>query len=235
MAGKGSRFKDIGISDPKHEIVVDERPMFDWAMQSLNAFLNEEFIFVTQSSHSAGEFLTDACDRLGISTYQEIVLEKYTNGQAATALAADRLIDDSEPVIIYNIDTYIERGEITPDIISGDGFIPTFNASGNRWSFVREDNNGAVQEVSEKEKISDQATAGFYYFSQWSYFVDAYKSTAATVESEFGEKYVAPLYNHLVENGRSVQTHQIDSDAIHVLGTPGDLREFYPGFDIEIQ
>ncbi|MDS0475697.1 glycosyltransferase family 2 protein [Natrinema sp. 1APR25-10V2] len=231
MAGKGSRFQDIGISVPKHEILVKEQPMFDWAMQSLKPFFDSEFIFVTQSRHSTTSFLEEACDRLGISSFQEVSLDKYTSGQAATAFAANHLINDSESVIIYNIDTYVEEGQITPDDITGDGFIPIFETLGERWSFVRKDEDGNVIEVSEKEKISDQATVGFYYFGEWSFFVDAYETTASSVESEYGETYVAPLYNHLIKAGRKVQPHQIDSKSVHVLGTPDDLHKFDSDFD----
>lgn len=231
MAGKGSRFRNAGASVPKHEIIVKDRPMFDWAMQSLTAFFDEEFIFVTQSAHSPSEFLSDACERLGIDTYREIPLNDYTNGQAATAFAADEVIDDDESVVIYNIDTYIEENEITPTNISGDGFIPVFKAAGDRWSFVSEAPDGTAQRVSEKRKISDLATAGFYYFATWSNFVDAFETAASNVEAEYGETFVAPLYNHLIDRGHSIHTHQIESDAVHVLGTPDDLREFYPSFD----
>ncbi|WP_254761524.1 glycosyltransferase family 2 protein [Natrinema marinum] len=233
MAGKGSRFRNVGVSIPKHEISVRGRPMFDWAMQSLKMFFDSEFIFVTQSEHAAASFLEEACDRLGISTFQEVSLDEYTNGQAATAMAADRLIGNSESVVIYNIDTYIEAGQISPSDISGDGFIPVFETPGERWSFVRKDEDGTVTRVSEKEKISDQATVGFYHFAEWGSFADAYEAAASSVKSKYGETYVAPLYNYLIEKGLEVTTHQIDSESVHVLGTPDDLRMFDPGFNPE--
>ena len=233
MAGKGSRFKEVGVTVPKHQIIIDDRPMFDWAMQSLESFFNEEFIFITQSGHSTSDFLLNACDRLGINSYQEVTLDSYTSGQAATALAADDWVNANESIAIYNIDTYIESGEIEPTDISGDGFIPIFEAPGERWSFVKENKQGNVQKVSEKEKISNKATIGFYYFDQWSYFVDAFEMAASDVKSEYGETYVAPLYNHLINKNRSVHTHRIERDKVHVLGTPRDLRNFYPEFDFQ--
>jgi dTDP-glucose pyrophosphorylase len=233
MAGRGSRFKQVGVDKPKHEIPVYDRPMFDWAMQSLEQFFDREFVFVTQSEHAATEFLSRACERLGIDTYREITLDEYTSGQATTAIEADDAIDDTESVAIYNIDTYIEEGEITPADISGDGFIPVFEAPGERWSFVKESAAGEVTEVSEKEKISDLATAGFYFFDRWSDFVRAYNATASRVETEYGETYVAPLYNYLIQDGQSVTTYHISPEAVHVLGTPEDLQEFYPEFEVE--
>jgi dTDP-glucose pyrophosphorylase len=231
MAGRGSRFREAGVTKPKHEITVKGEPMFKWAMRSLKAFFDEEFIFITQSNHNATPFLESACDHLGIERYKEHALNEYTNGQARTALTANKYLDPDDSVVVYNIDTYIEERELTPDAISGDGFIPVFTAPGERWSFVRTDNTDHIVEVSEKRKISDLATVGFYYFNRWSHFVKTYEHSAQQVEIEYGETYVAPLYNYLIDQGRTILPYELDRDAVHVLGTPGDLRQFDPGFD----
>jgi dTDP-glucose pyrophosphorylase len=231
MAGRGSRFREAGVTKPKYEIMVKGKPMFNWAMRSLEAFFDEEFIFVTQSDHNATPFLESACKHLGIKHYEEHALDEYTNGQAKTALTANKYLDPDDAVVIYNIDTYIKERELTPDAISGDGFIPVFTASGERWSFVRTNDADRITQVSEKEKISDLATVGFYYFDRWSNLVKAYEHSAQQVESEYGETYVAPLYNYLIDQGRTILTYELDRDAVHVLGTPDDLRQFDPGFD----
>jgi len=233
MAGRGSRFSEVGISKPKHEIQVRDKPMFDWAMKSLEAFFDEEFIFVVHNEHKTSEFLRDACDRLGIDNYQEIKLQEYTNGQAQTAVRANSQIQPDEAVAIYNIDTYIQEGELNPEDIAGDGVIPVFSTSGERWSFVQTDDDGKITKVSEKKKISDRATAGFYYFDQWRDFVNAYEHSAQQVEREYGETYVAPLYNHLIENDKTIEPYELDRDTVHVLGTPQDLSEFDSHFDEE--
>jgi len=231
MAGKGSRFKNAGISCSKHEITVRDRPMFDWAMKSLESFYDEEFIFITQSSDSPGDFLVERCEELGIDNYEEVRLTDYTDGQASTALAADDRIDDSQSVAIFNIDTYIDEGQLRPELLTSDGFIPVFETTGERWSFVKKDTEGNVVQVSEKEKISDLATVGFYYFDRWSYFTEAAAELAPETRSKYGETYVAPLYNHLISSGRSVETHSIAEDSVHVLGTPEDIRNFHPEFN----
>lgn len=232
MAGRGSRFRKVGISKPKHEIVVRGEPMFDWAMRSLNEFFEEDFIFVTQKEHQSTAFLEKACERLGISNYEEITLDGYTDGQASTAVCADSKIHAEESVAIYNIDTYIEGGILSPNHLDSDGVIPVFIADGERWSFVREE-DGLVVDVSEKNKISNNATAGFYYFDRWRDFINAFNSQSGSVEDEYGETYIAPLYNYLIENDKEIRTHEIAKDAVHVLGTPDDLRKFDNNFGSE--
>ena len=41
-----------------------------------------------------------------------------------------------------------------------------------------------------------------------------------------GEKYVAPLYNYLLEKGGEIFIADIPSERVHVLGTPEELEEF---------
>ena len=41
-----------------------------------------------------------------------------------------------------------------------------------------------------------------------------------------GEKYIAPLYNYLIENGGEVYISNINPDKVHVLGTPEELEIF---------
>ena len=43
---------------------------------------------------------------------------------------------------------------------------------------------------------------------------------------EKGEKYVAPLYNYLIEKKGDVRISIVDFDKVHVLGTPEELESF---------
>ena len=43
---------------------------------------------------------------------------------------------------------------------------------------------------------------------------------------EKGEKYVAPLYNYLIEKGGEVRISIVDYEKVHVLGTPEELDIF---------
>mgnify|MGYP005827396911 FL=1 len=43
---------------------------------------------------------------------------------------------------------------------------------------------------------------------------------------EKGEKYIAPLYNYLIEKGKEVRISLVEKDRVHVLGTPEELEYF---------
>jgi dTDP-glucose pyrophosphorylase len=230
MAGKGSRFKQKGIETPKHKLDIDGRPMFNYAMSSLRSFFDCRFIFITRDGVDDSEFIINQCTELGIEEYSIHEIDELTDGQATTALHADSIIDDSTPVAIYNIDTYVEPDQIRQEDIQGDGWIPVFNAPGEQWSFADVADDGTVREVAEKERISDLATVGFYHFAEWRLFKRAYEEFGDTVKRRYGEKYICPMYQWLINNSEEVMATKIDSDAVHVLGTPEDVVAFAPDF-----
>jgi dTDP-glucose pyrophosphorylase len=230
MAGEGSRFKQAGIETPKHMVSVDGRTIFNYAVSSLSDFFDETFVFVCRTDRADEEFIADECASLDIERYETVGVSTVTDGQATSALQADPVIDDNEPVIIYNIDTYVEKGNLRKSDVAGDGWIPVFRADGDQWSFVKTDDSGYAVEVAEKERISDLATLGLYYFDEWRAFKDAYNEIGEAIKHTYGEKYICPLYDWLIDEGYEIQIEEIQSDAIHVLGTPTDVTKFHQPF-----
>jgi hypothetical protein len=115
------------------------------------------------------------------------------------------------------------------EAIRGDGWVPCFRGEGDKWSFARADASGRIVELREKVRISDDATLGLYYFSSFDLFSDSYRACFARgggVES--GEKYIAPMYNHLIATGLPVYIHRVAESEVTALGTPGDLLQFDP-------
>ena len=150
-----------------------------------------------------------------------------TDGQATTAMLAAPYWDKDEPLMIYNIDTYVEAGMMRSEDICADGFIPCFNAPGDHWSFVLLDSEGDATEVREKKRISDNCTLGAYYFRSCALYEKMYAEYYESTDNmENGEKYVAPLYNHMIRKGMKVRICLVDPASVHVLGTPEELSEF---------
>lgn len=229
MAGRGSRFKNEGINEEKHRLDIKGKTMFEWAMKSLEDFYDEEFVFITRESNSDREFIEKKCEKLGIKDNRVIEINGVTDGQASTVLKAEKLIDEDEAIAVYNIDTYIEPENIKRSDIEDDGNIPVFRAEGEKWSFVRTE-DGEVVELAEKERISELATVGFYHFERFADFKEAYKERSDKVKKEYGEVYIAPLYNWLLDNNKNLSIQEVPAEAVHVLGTPDDVKKFWPQF-----
>jgi dTDP-glucose pyrophosphorylase len=233
MAGRGSRFKRAGIETPKYVIEIDGRTMFEYALGSLADLVDDRFVFVTRADHGVDDVVAEHCERAGIDDHATVSVQSVTDGQASTALVADDLVPDDDTVAIYNIDTYVEADQLQREGLGTGHCIPVFRPSGDRWSFVERDADGAVRRVTEKERVSELATVGFYQFRSWRRFRSAYHEDAKAVKAEYGETYIAPLYNQLLDAGEHIDILELDTDTVHVLGTPEDLTNFYPAFPQE--
>lgn len=229
MAGLGSRFRKAGYTVPKYMIEAHGKTLFEWSMESLSGFDLEKntCIFIVRKEDDASVFIHDTCKKLGIADVKVIELDYLTDGQATTAMLASKEWDKNDSLMIYNIDTYVEAGEMHASQVAGDGFIPCFHADGEHWSFARLDESGKVAEVREKTRISDNCTLGAYYFKTCALYETLYNEYYSSDEKlEKGEKYVAPLYNYLISKGGDVRISIVDYDRVHVLGTPEELDYF---------
>lgn len=229
MAGLGSRFRQAGYKIPKYMIEAKGKTLFEWSMDSLLGY-NEhvsKYIFVVRREDQAAEFIREQSRRYGIQDSEILEIDHMTDGQATTCMLAIPRCDPEEPVLIYNIDTYVEPYEMKYADILGDGHIPCFHAEGEHWSFARLDEKGNVAEVREKVRISDNCTLGAYYFSSAGLYQRLYEEYYADdSRMEKNEKYIAPMYNYMIEKGLSVTISLVDAEKVHVLGTPEELQEF---------
>ena len=234
MGGLGARFRKAGYDVPKYMIEARGKTLFEWSMLSLDGFKNEvaQYIFVAMRDRTVDveSFINGKCSELGIKNAHVIMIDYLTDGQATTAMLAAKYWCREDALLIYNIDTYVESGAMNSSQIAGDGFIPCFRAEGSHWSFVRLDGTGKAVEIKEKERISDNCTLGAYYFRTCELYETLYHEYYAQEKNLVnGEKYVAPLYNLLLEQGGEIRIADIPSAKVHVLGTPEELQEFVAG------
>lgn len=229
MGGVGSRFSKAGYKDPKYMIEVKGKSLFEWSILSLRSFIYPEntFIFIVKSIDNAKGFIEEKCRNLGIHNKIIMEIDLLTDGQATTALFAQEYWKPDDRLLIYNIDTHIHPDSIMQEDFHGDGWIPCFDGPGASWSFVKINENGEAIEVREKQRISRHATIGLYGFSSARLYESLYKQYYNDERNiEKGEKYVAPLYNQLIENGGIVTIKDIPIESVQVIGTPEELEVF---------
>lgn len=229
MAGLGSRFRKAGYNCPKYMIEAKGKTLFDWSMDSLIGYNKKvsKYIFVVRKEDDSEKFIREHMANYGISNIEIIGIDYLTDGQATTCMLAIPHCDPDEEILVYNIDTYVEPNEMKYEDISGDGHIPCFHAEGDHWSFAKLDENGNVIEVREKQRISDNCTLGAYYFKSARLYKRLYEEYYADgSKMEKNEKYIAPLYNYMIEKGMKVTISIVDANKVHVLGTPEELEDF---------
>lgn len=230
MAGLGSRFKKAGYTVPKYMVEVNGKTLFEWSMISLidfNKLPNVKYIFIVRKENESKEFIIQEMKKLGVIDVSVIEIDYLTDGQATSALLAKSEWNAEDEMVVYNIDTYVESDAIKYSDIIGDGFIPCFNAPGDHWSFVKTDENGDAIEVREKQRISDNCTIGLYYFKSCKLYEQLYNEYYKDDNNlEKNEKYIAPLYNYMIEKKMNVRISTIPFEKVHVLGTPEEVEIF---------
>ena len=110
MAGRGSRFYEAGYTVPKYEIMAHGRSLFDWSMLSLRNFLTQDarVIFVCLEENNSARYVREQSKAFGLCDVHVVELSQLTDGQATSAYMSRELWQPTEPLLIYNIDTYVK-------------------------------------------------------------------------------------------------------------------------------
>ena len=225
MAGAGSRFKEAGYIFPKPLIEIDNKPMIQWVIESLN--LEGNFIFIVQKEHQE-KYNINSVLKILKPNCKIIELDHITEGAACTTLLAKNFINNNDPLIIANSDQYIKWDSIKSMYNYNqkkiDGSILTFEAIHPKWSYAKVDENNYVTEVAEKKPISNCATVGVYYWKKGSDYVKYAEQMIAKDIRTNNEFYVCPVFNEAIQDCKKVSTFNIDK--MWGLGTPEDLRHY---------
>ncbi|HTU24670.1 MAG TPA: glycosyltransferase family 2 protein [Pirellulales bacterium] len=228
MAGRGHRFVEAGFDVPKPLIDVRGRPMYAWATDGLPLDEANRLIFICLAEHLASRALeADITSRYGTRRPVIVSLDEVTQGQACTVLTARQWIDNDEPLLIFNADTYCPTTVAAAARRFGPqtaGILDLFEAPGEKWSFARLGEGDRVLETAEKRRISDWASTGLYYFRRGRDFVRHAQAMIDANDRSGNEFYVAPIYNRLIAAGEDVRGNRVDE--VWVLGTPQDLARF---------
>ncbi|TDK36602.1 capsular biosynthesis protein [Rhizobium deserti] len=234
MAGLSSRFLKAGYTQPKYMLDLAGRPLFHHTVAGFKKyFITETFVFVYRNIYETGSFIEEQVFRLGIPKEhcQLICLDAPTSGQAETVAIGARSLPEQrdDPLIIFNIDT-IRPDFKLPDFVNDghcDGYLEVFEGEGNHWSFVDPSPlENLAKQVTEKVRVSNLCSTGLYYFSRTSDFLQAYASTESADPRELqgGERYVAPLYNVLIADGRKIRYNLVDAEDVLFSGTPDEYQ-----------
>lgn len=225
MAGEGKRFIEAGFSFPKPLIDIQGKPMIQWVVENINA--DATFIFVVLKEHLE-KYNLNYLLKLIAPRCEIVALDKPTQGAALSVLEASHLFNDEYPVAIVNSDQVIEwnSNEFFYAMAADecDGGIVTFESTHPKWSFVKTGEDGFIAEVAEKKPISNQATAGVYYFKRGSDFVKYANQMIGLDIRTHGEFYICPVYNELLKDKKKVRAFPVQK--VWSLGTPEDVRAF---------
>jgi HAD superfamily hydrolase (TIGR01509 family) len=234
MAGAGSRFEKEGYIFPKPLIPIkniNDKPMIQVIVENLN--VDAEHVFIVRQEHYQKYNLKQLLNLISPNC-KIVVVDHLTEGAACTTLLAKEFINNNEPLLIANADQFVEWDSnefmysMTGDTI--DGGILTFTNTHPKWSYAKLGSNGFVNEVREKEVISNEATVGIYY---WKHGSDYVKYAEQMIQKNIrvnNEFYVAPIFNEAIADDKKIKIFHIDK--MWGIGDPESLRWFENNYKV---
>lgn len=229
MAGLSSRFTKAGYVLPKYMLYLVDKSLFNIAVSSFKAYFDTcDFLFIARDVFKTREFIEQECQNMGILHHRVVILDAPTRGQAETVDKGLTVagIQNSESILIFNIDTFRHGFHFPEDIGKWDGYLEVFKGSGANWSYAltKTPDSTCVIETAEKKEISDNCSTGIYYFRHAELFRDAYNGSLED-ENDKKELYVAPIYNRLIASGANIHIHVIKRDEVVFCGIPEEYMD----------
>jgi len=234
MAGEGKRFKNEGIKKPKFMIEVKNKTLFEWSLASLPTDISKKIIFICLDEHKkefkVGEFIKNIMEKKYPKLkYELIYINEISGGQVETVLHAKHLVRPESSIMIFNIDTHFISSRLKSRVLTMknrdvDGLLGCFESNDDNLSFIKLNKTGFVEEVKEKEVISEYASTGLYIFTNAEEFFEAGKQMIENNNKVKNEYYVSEIYNILLKSDKKFE---IDiAEQFFPLGTPDDLKKF---------
>lgn len=229
MAGSSQAFFEAGYVWPKMLIEVSGKPLVEHILQACASLAQpgNRFICLVRKEENRAHHLGTVIQLL-MPDARILEIDQQTAGAACSALLAIEQIDTDAPLLILNGDQLI-RADLQQAVADFearglDGGIITFRAVHPRWSYVRTDDASLVIEAAEKRPISNQATAGAYWFRKGSDFVAAAMAMIRKDAQVDGAFYVCPAYNEMVLMQKRVGTFEIAAHDYISVTSPQALR-----------
>lgn len=230
MAGAGSRFEQAGYTFPKPLIEVKKKPMIQVVVENLN--IDANYIFIVQKKHRE-KYNLDTLLNLIAPGCRIVEVDGVTEGAACTALLAKDYINNEGPLFFANSDQFVDwdSNEFMYKMqeTDADGGIVTFKATHPKWSFAKiNEVTGLVEEVAEKNPISDNATVGYYYWKHGSDFIKYAEEMVKKNIRVNNEFYVCPVFNQAIQDSKQIRTFNVKE--MWGLGTPEDLKYYLENY-----
>ncbi len=225
-AGEGSRFQDYSTR-PKPTLVLKERSLLEWALDSLPITIEDRVIVLTQKKHFLKKYFLDKfVIRYPFFNIVFHEIDVLTRGQLETALLAKEFCKLDSGLVVYNCDSYFQHADflhLTKDPTI-KGIVPCSVEEGESWSFCKTNQNGELVEIAEKRKISNLASIGLYYFSNSKIFFDRVEEYILNFKTG-GEIFVAPFYDFYLNKGEKVLAPVVE--LFKAMGTPEQLFNYW--------
>jgi HAD superfamily hydrolase (TIGR01509 family) len=228
LCGIGKRFQEAGYGLPKPLISVFDKKMIERVLDSIH-YSSDDNLFIIYH-HSLEEYGFSTCIKTYDPRIQLIPIYKRTDGAAETILYGIQHIPhhlSTLQTLLIDCDT-IYHVPILEKLrgISINATICFEDIESNPiYSYVRVEDDHIV-EIKEKEKISNYANTGAYFFQnihELEHHCDAIIQKNIRYKNEY---YISCVIQHMIDTGIPFQAVTIHRSHYSSLGTPEELHRY---------
>jgi dTDP-glucose pyrophosphorylase len=232
LAGDSKFFDRKEYQYPEPLIEVDGKPIIETVIENYQMIKEDfKFLFILKSEDCNKAHLDNSVKLLTGDMCDIVKTKNKTMGAAASALLAIEYLDNDYELIIANGNQFIEVdfNLVLKDFRDRelDAGVICFESIHPKWSYAKIDmNSNLLIESSEKNPISKNAIAGFYYFKKGGDFV---KSAILSIKRDAkvdGAYFIAPTLNEFILKNKKVGAYKIDSKDYHSFYSPQKIEEY---------
>lgn len=204
LAGpEGAVEKEFG--EFKNLISIYDKPLLKYVSDNRPYDLSEAAFILWRDTDNKYHISKRLKEIMG-SRIEIFILDEVTEGAPCSVTAYLEQSNVKGDILIDLLDQHLSLKADFIQFIENNrkiakGIIPTFKSKYWKWSYVRTDKDGFVEEVQEKVNppISEDATAGVYYFSDTEDYIYAAKQMIRLDKRvSFNHKFfVSCVYNEL--------------------------------------
>jgi NDP-sugar pyrophosphorylase family protein len=214
---------------PKPLIDLHGKPLIEYVIENISSIKGINKIYFIVNEATCAKYHLDNTITLLSDKAEIIYLKSITSGSVCSILMGIDEIPKEEECIIVNSDQilitdlnehvgYFKENGLDAGVI-------TFNSVHPRWSYVLMENKKAVQ-FAEKNPISKNAIAGFYYFKSFLTFMESACKTIVDDDQLDGKFYVSSVLNQLILSGLNISNSEIAANNYLSLYSNQKIKEF---------
>jgi len=162
-----------------------------------------------------------------------VAVSESTKGSACTALLASCQLPEEDALLILSANELVELdlAEVVADFSARDldGGTLIFRSVHPRYSYVRLDREGFVTEAAQRNPISQNATAGVFWYRSTRSFCSATMAMIKKNSSVGGDFFLAPVFNELILDHKKIGVFPLDKDSYYPLKTSRQAQRFELG------
>ena len=238
LGGIGERFKKFEYTKPKALIEVGGKCIIFHLLDNLN-LENIDYVMIPYNKEYENFKLKDLLyDRYPSQKFKFLCLENNTRGAAETInkVLNHFCLHDTvdQPVLCIDSDSFY-----LSDIISdwnGENAVFTFEDTNEKpiFSYVKSDENNIINEIKEKEKISNFANTGAYGFQSIRELINYSQLVIDKDIRQKNEFYTSVVIDQMIKDKFIFKRKEVLNKNFFSLGTPEQVKEYEHPFIFDL-